>query len=239
MPDDPTADPSEEASTDETPADETATDGSPTRDPDRDATTDGGPAGGAAVLDREVPEHLAERLSTVFDWEVRTYDDWLGAAAAAFGESDDRSVSAADLCHTDESEHVARVEGETHAFLCPLDAFVYPGFVEAPATVETASPAGTTLTMAVGPDGEVELLDADPEEAVVSVGAPADPGSTGCCAECSTGAVYEAVCPFVRAFPDRASYEAWAEGEASEAATTALPFGDAVALTRTLVDRAA
>lgn len=198
---------------------------------DRIPATDGG---SPPVLDREIPDPLGERLTTLFGREVETFADWSVALRAAVEETEGRPPDAGDLCHTDGSDHVARIDGEIHAFLCPLDALLYPHLVGERATVETVTPSGETLTARVDPGEGADLEGADPGEAVVSLGAPLDTGEVACCAECASPSDYEALCAYVRAFPDRAGYEDWADGDASEAATTALPFDEAVELTRSI-----
>ena len=91
------------------------------------------------------------------------------------------------------------------------------------------SPGGTVVeAQAVGSDE----LSVTPEEAVFSLGIGTDAyGESGGNPTLQDG--YAAICPYVKAFPDREAYEQWAE--TVPAATVALPLAGATDVASALV----
>ncbi|PSQ33556.1 alkylmercury lyase [Halobacteriales archaeon SW_10_68_16] len=140
-----------------------------------------------------------------------------------------RLLGVADLCHADcETAHRGTVDGETYHFQCFYDAVVLAALRDGTVEIRTESPDGTVVeARADGAD-----IDVSPTSAAFSFGVDAavePPTGDG-----PTHAdVYVAVCPYVKAFPDRAAYEQWVESTA--AATVAMPLAGATELASALV----
>lgn len=144
---------------------------------------------------------------------------------------DGHSVGIEDLCHADErTDHWARLDGQRYDFLCFYDAVTLAAITDEPVDIHTVSPDGTVITaQAAGADD----LTVSPDDAVFSFGVASDVEPPG--DEQPTHAhVYSAVCPYVRAFPDRESYEAWADRV--PAATVGLPLAGGTEMARVLVE---
>lgn len=141
------------------------------------------------------------------------------------------SISADDLCHTDEeTSHWGDVGDERFHFRCFYDAVILAALEDRAVDVHTVSPDGAVVeARAVG----TEELVVTPETAVFSLGIAVDAH------ERSGGAPtlqdsYAAVCPYVKAFPGRDAYKAWADEV--PAATAATPLSGATAFARALTD---
>lgn len=135
------------------------------------------------------------------------------------------SLDVSDLCHADgETPHWGTVEGagDRHHFQCFYDALILAELVDSPVTIRTESPGGTVIEATVTDSG-VSLTPAD---AVMSFGITSDPDPLP--DERPHEAAYGAICPHVKAFPDRAAYEAWAANV--DAVTIGTPLGDATGL---------
>lgn len=203
-----------------------------TRDPRTDATTDDHRDGhvltSGAVLHAELPADLQATLgSLVGEASVDTLAEWASAVRRNLGGS----IAPADLCHAgEETGHRGRVDGETYHFQCFYDAVALSGFVDEPVDIRTESPAGDVVRATA--DG-AQTLSVTPGDAVFSFGVAEDvtPNSAG---EPSLGDVYEAVCPYVKAFPDAEAYEEWAA--TVPAATVATPLAGATELAQALVE---
>lgn len=178
-----------------------------TRATDETATAgaDGGVAervlSGESPLDDPLPADLGRALGDRLRvGRVRT----LRAFAEGVREHVGGPVATDDLCHApDPTPHWGERDGERHHFVCFYDAVVLAALSDRPVDVRTESPGGTVVeARAVGG----EELRVDPEEAVFSVGCAADFPAVG---EPSTHEVYDAVCPYVRAFPNVAAYDRW------------------------------
>lgn len=233
------------APTDDGPTDREVTDGGTT---EREAT-DGGVTGedaagrdtggpddavrGGHWLDAEsateapLPPDVAAAMGELFGTgPVETLDAW----ADVIGETVDDGGGVEALCHADEpTPHRARRAGETYHFLCFFDAVVLSYLTGDPVDLRTESPGGDGIEAHVSPEEGVE---ADPPSAVVSFGVARDPAST--VPEDGPTAAYGAVCPYVKAFPDRRAYEQWADGV--DAATVGLPLADGVPFATAIVE---
>lgn len=187
-----------------------------------------------AIDARTVPPDLAEAMQTAFglDEPPDTVADWLGSASRLLDDSE-IDVGVGDLCTADESRHVARIDGESQHFRCVLDALVLPFLLpgESPVEVRSQSPVSDEpVELAVSRDA----VEVTPTGAVMSFGfaeglEAADPGDV------EPGRAYEAVCPYVNAFPSREEYDRWAR-ETGEASTMALSFPAGLELAEALAD---
>ena len=185
--------------------------------------------GESAPLTAELPADLRRGLGRLLgERPVDTIEEWVGTVRDEVGGG---SIGVEDLCHADgETPHRGVVDGETYHFQRFYDAVVLAALADDAVDIRTESPRGTVIeARAVGTDE----LRVSPEGAVFSLGVdervdpPAGNGPTH-------ADVYGAVCPYVRAFPDRAAYERWARS--AGAATIAMPLAGATELASALVE---
>jgi hypothetical protein len=193
----------------------------------------GGDAGTGRWLDTEepleapLPADLGAPLGRLIgEPPVETIAEWLAAVRRL---TDGGAIGIEHLCHADgETPHRGRMDGETYSFQCFYDAVALAALADEPVEVRTESPAGAEIEA----HATAEELRVTPEGAVFSFGvgpdiAAPDDGPT-------VGDIYGAVCPYVRAFPDRAAYERWAE--AVPAATVGLPLAGATDIAAALAE---
>ena len=201
-----------------------------TRDPSTDTATDGGHAhflSDGGVMHADLPDDLQAALGTVVgDPSVETLAEWVAEVRDRLGGS----LDVGDLCHADaETPHRGHVDGETYHFQCFYDAVALSGLVDERVEVRTESPDGAVVEATA--EG-VETLSVTPEDAVFSFGVADDPvAPTNDVVDVTD--VYEAICPYVKAFPDGAAYREWAD--TVPAATVAAPLGGATELAAALV----
>jgi len=180
-----------------------------------------------SVLTAELPEELRLALGRFIGTEsIDTLGGWV---AAVRYHIDGASVTIDELCVTDdETEHWGSVDGERYYFACFYDAVILAALVDRPVDIRTKSPDGTVIeARAVGSDA----LTVTPTDAVFSFGidTTVEPPDDGLNLERG----YAAICPYVKAFPNRDAYERWAETVA--AATVAMPLEGATDLAGALV----
>jgi alkylmercury lyase len=178
--------------------------------------------------DDTLPEPLQRTMGAFLGaGRVETLADGAAAIRAATGGG---SFDVEDLCHADGSTgHRATVDGETYEFQCFYDAVVLAEVADSPADIRTAAPDGTVVEAhADGDGGLVPTLEGATMSFGVADDAPAGEGTP------TLAETYGAICPYVKAFPDRAAYEGWAAGV--PAATVGLPLADATTLARHLAD---
>lgn len=183
------------------------------------------------VTDGALPGDVARRMTAFYSADaVETLGDFVSATRADAGGG---AIAIEELCHVDgDSPHVATTPSETYRFRCFFDGVALALLADEPVTIDTESPAGHLIEVRATPDGDVAST---PEDAVVSFGIDADvepPGEGGPDPE----AVYEAVCPSVKAFRTREAYEGWAA--AVDAATVGLPLDAGMAIARGLTEGA-
>lgn len=169
------------------------------------------------VLEALLPSDLQTALGRLLGEDsVETLDEWIAEIRRRTGGG---PIAVDDLCHAaEETAHWGEIDGERYYFRCFYDAVILAALAESPVRVRTESPSGTVVeARAVG----AAALTVTPETAVVSFGVDetvAPPSDS----EPSHADIYAAVCPSVRAFPDREAYEQWAE--TTPAATVAMPL---------------
>ena len=206
-------------------ADDISTDGAadgPEIDAERWLATD-------AVLDAELPEDVRAALGRlVGEDSVETLGDWLAEVRDRVGGG---AIAVEDLCHADEETgHRAELGGETYHFQCFYDAVILSALAESSVDVRTESPDGTVVEARAAGTGDLTVT---PETATFSFGVaesvePPEDGAP------SHADVYAAVCPYVRAFPNAAAYERWAE--TVPAATVGMPLAGATDVAEKLVE---
>jgi hypothetical protein len=202
--------------------------------PQFDAILDGGKSGepwepSSDVLEAELPIEIREALGSFLgERSINTLKDWVSEIRQRTGGG---SISIEDLCHsTSDTEHWGEVNGERYHFICFYDAVILAAMTDEPVDIRTKSPDGTVITATALGSDELRVT---PEESVFSFGI--DPSVLGNeNGDPSLGDVYAAVCPFVKAFPSRLTYEGWRNQV--PAATVALPLSGATELAAALVD---
>ncbi len=185
--------------------------------------------GDEAPLAADLPADLRSGLGRVLgEPPMATLEAWLAAVRERAGDDE---IGVDQLCHADgETPHVGRLDGEVYHFRCFYDAVVLSALVDDPVDVRTESPDGATIeATALGTDD----LRVTPETAAFSVGV-ADGVTPPTNGDPEPNDIYGAVCPHVRAFPDRAAYERWADGV--PAATAGLPLAGAAEVAAALVE---
>jgi hypothetical protein len=194
---------------------------------------DGAEAGAGRWLDVEepleadLPADLGAPLGRLIgEPPVETIAEWLAAVRRL---TDGGAIGIEHLCHADgETPHRGRMDGETYHFQCFYDAVALSALADQPVEVRTESPDGTVIEARASG----ETLDVTPEASVFSFGV--DPDVAAPDGEPTVGDIYAAVCPYVRAFPDRAAYERWAEEV--PAATVGLPLAGATDIAAALAE---
>lgn len=176
------------------------------------------------VTDAQLPADVTEAMERFLGESVETLDDVVAAMREATGGG---PLAEEDLCYSDgETPHSATVGEETHYFECFFDGVALAFLADEPVEIKTETPAGEPIELTASPEGEV---DSTPSDAVLSFGisrdvAPAPEAEAG--GEHTDRTVDEAaiaaICPAVRAFSTRRSYETWAA--AAGYATVGLPL---------------
>lgn len=184
---------------------------------------------GQSPLEAELPEAMQVSLGRLLDAErAATLSDWVDILHTRL---DTDSIERDHLCHASETTgHWGQLDGERYDFLCFYDAVVLAAMADAPVDIHTESPDGTVVTAeAVG----TADLTVTPEDAVFSFGVATDLDGPDD-GDPTPADIYSAICPYVRAFPDRAAYEQWAEQ--TPAVTVALPLAGSTELAAALVE---
>ena len=177
-------------------------------------------------LDAPLPADVQHSVGDFLDrGAVTTLSEWTDEIRRYAGGE----IDTAQLCHADgESEHRGVVDGERYDFRCFYDALVLAAIEARPVAVQTVSPSGAAIEANVA-DGEVSV---EPPSAVFSLGISPDAAARSD-GNPTLEEWYGAICPHVRAFPDREAYERWAAD--ARAATIGLPFSAAPTVTDALV----
>jgi len=179
------------------------------------------------TLKAALPSDLQAALAQFLDCEsVGTLGEWAEAVRQQTGGG---AISREDLCHVDEQTgHWGDLDGERYDFACFYDAVILAAIADGSVDIRTESPDGTVIeARAVGQDE----LSVSPPDAVFSIGV--DETVVAADEEPSIEDSYAAICPHVKAFPDRAAYEEWAADV--PAATAAMPLAGATDLAEALV----
>lgn len=195
---------------------------------DTDATTERRPVDDA-VLDAELPTDVRAALGRLVGRDdVETLGEWIDEVRT---RTVGGPVGVQDLCHADEETgHRGELDGETYHFRCFYDAVILSALAETPVDIRTESPDGSAVKARASGTADLSVT---PETAVFSFGIEdsVEPPADG---EPSHEDVYAAVCPYVRAFPERRAYERWAKSV--PAATVALPLEGATEIAAALVE---
>lgn len=183
---------------------------------------------GSNVLDARLPAGLQSALGRFVGKEsVDTLGEWTMDIRRLTGGG---SIDVEELCHASaETDHWGEVGDERYYFQCFYDAVILAAFENRSVDIHTVSPSGTVVeARAVGSD----KLSVSPEESVFSLGIDENGGEqSGGNPTLEDG--YAAICPYVRAFPNRDAYEQWADRV--HAATVAMPLAGATDIASALV----
>jgi alkylmercury lyase len=178
-------------------------------------------------LEQHLPDDMQTALGRFVGLEsVETLDEWSAQIRRQTGGG---SIETDHLCHTDEqTDHWGEVNGERYHFQCFYDAVVLAALENQPVNIHTVSPGGSVIEASVV---GTEELSVTPETAVFSLGIALDAHKH------SSGTPtlqdsYAAICPYVKAFPDRDAYQHWADGV--PAATVATPLSGATVFAQAL-----
>lgn len=207
---------------------ETCGDGGSDRGPRTDASG-GRSLAEAPALEASLPDDVQTLLGRLLGEDpIETLGAWATEVRRRTGGG---PIAVEDLCRTDaETPHRGQIGDDTYYFRCFYDAVILAALVDEPVDVRTQSPDGAVVEATATGTGHLRVA---PAEAVFSFGIdeavdpPTDDGP-------SRAAVYAAVCPYVRAFPDPAAYRRWAHRV--PAATVALPPQGATDLAAGLVE---
>ncbi|PSP78495.1 alkylmercury lyase [Halobacteriales archaeon QS_1_68_20] len=178
--------------------------------------------GSAPVIDEPLPGDVQATIEEFMGMEsAETLRDWIDEYRRITGGA---SVDFEDLCHAEEeTAHWGEMDGETYYFACFYDALLMAEMRGSATEIHTESPEGTVIEAEATGEGDLAVT---PEETVVSFGISTEVGPSPDGPKIAE--VYGAVCPYVKAFPDREEYERWADGV--PAATVAMPLMEAVDL---------
>ena len=182
----------------------------------------------ADVLDAQLPDELRSALGRFVGTEsIDTLEEWATEIRRLTGGG---AINVDQLCHTGtETEHWGTAGDERYYFQCFYDAVILAAVKERPVDIHTVSPRGTVVeAQAVGSDE----LSVTPTGAVFSlgIGTDAHKQSDG---NPTLKDGYAAICPYVKALPDREAYEQWAD--TVPAATVAMPLAGATDVAGALV----
>ncbi|WP_336023104.1 organomercurial lyase [Halobellus salinisoli] len=164
----------------------------------------------------ELPETVAENISRFYGESIESFD---GMVAAIRNVVEGDGIAIDELCHVGgETPHYAKTDGETYYFRCFYDGIALAHLVDKPVEIRTEAPTNGSIEMRMSPQGDIDVI---PSDAVMSFGVATDtdvpPGDVPTAQE-----IYEAVCPYVKAFHTRADYERWSEDVA--ATTIGIPL---------------
>lgn len=181
--------------------------------------------GGTDVLDADLPTAFRTEMSRFLGREVTTLGEWVAALRDANGGAIDAEM----LCHAGgTTPHRATLDGETYHFQCFYDAVALARLRDGAVDVRTESPDGDVIE--ANSDGHG--IDPTPSTAVVSFGV--EHGASTADEEPTIRETYGAICPYVKAFPDREAYASWADSVDAE--TVAIPLAEGVPVAGGLVD---
>lgn len=182
-----------------------------------------------SILDVELPADVQATLGRlVGEYDIETLGEWI---AEIRRRTIGGPVGIEDLCHADEeTSHEGKLDGKTYYFRCFYDAVILSALAETPVDIRTASPDGTVIEARASGTADLTVM---PETAVFSFGVE-DSVEALAGGEPSHADVYAAVCPYVRAFPNREAYEHWVN--TVPATTVAMPLEGATEIAAALVE---
>lgn len=201
--------------------------GSGIREPTRERRSDRWLEASEA-LDARLPADLQSAFGGFVGREsVETLGEWAAEIRRLAGGG---SIAVEQLCHADEgTDHWGSVDGERYHFRCFYDAVLLAAIEDRPVDIHTVSPSGAVVeARAVGSDE----LSVTPSGAVFSLGIETDAHERSG-GEPTLQDGYAAICPYVRAFPDRTAYERWADEV--DAPTVAMSLAEATDFAGVLV----
>lgn len=195
------------------------------RDFDGNAQADPNWLGTENVLETPLPASLQREFEDLFDRDsIATLSTLESVLRKEFGlPGVDHNV----LCtRSDPTAHWAVHDGEVSYFRCFFDAALLPALVATTVDIRTIDPQGNAIeAWAVG-SGDPTIR---PPSAVASFGI--DPTEVDRSSATPTREeAYAAICPAVRGFEDRRTYEAWSRERGL--ITVGLPFSTCLEIAR-------
>jgi len=184
---------------------------------------------GPNPVDQPLPGDLQSALGRFLGRDsVATLAEWASEIRQRTGGG---SLNVDQLCHTDaDTAHWGDVDGERFHFQCFYDAVLLAALEDRTVDVHTVSPGGAVVEAHAVGSGELSVT---PETAVFSLGIATDAHEQSG-GDPTLEDSYAAICPYVKAFPDRDAYTAWADEV--PAVTVATPLSGATAFARALTD---
>ena len=181
------------------------------------------------VTNAPLPEDVGNRMSRFLGTE--SIETPTGFVAALRDTIDRGSLAVDDLCHAaTETPHRATMGGETYHFRCFYDGVALAHLADEPVRIHTESPAGESIEVQALSDGDIAVT---PPDAAMSLGIAGDVDAVAPNVPHPEEA-YEAICPYVKAFSTRESYEYWAKSV--DAATVGMPLAAGVPIAAALVE---
>lgn len=173
-----------------------------------------------------LPADVAENMSRFFGEPIETFDDMISAIRTVTEED---GIAIEDLCHVEgKTPHYAETDNRTYYFRCFYDGIALAHLMDESVEVRTETPTNEPIKMQATPESNISVT---PSDAVMSFGVSTnreDPAS----GVSAPRDVYEAVCPYVRAFRTREDYERWARGVS--ATTVGIPLESGVPIAAAL-----
>ena len=182
-------------------------------------------------IDEPLPPDLQVALARYLGTDsVETLRQWTKSLRDVVG---DGAITVDALClASEQTPHRGVMGDQTYYFACFYDAVILAAIAGTPVYIRTVSPQGVDIrAKACGTD----VLEVEHRESVFSFGIDRHVDSPGE-AEPSIHTGYEAICPYVKAFPKVDAYHRWAGTVA--APTVALPLAGATELAAALSSNA-
>lgn len=178
------------------------------------------------VKTARLPVDVARNMGRFFGEDIETFNDMVSAIRMV---TEGNGIAIDELCHVEEAtSHYAETDDETYYFRCFYDGIALAHFVDEPVGIRTETPTNEPIEIWASPEREIEIT---PENAVMSFGVATNrdipAGDVPTAQE-----VYEAVCPYVKAFHTRDGYERWAADVA--ATTVGIPLESGVPIAAAL-----
>ncbi|WP_459194459.1 organomercurial lyase [Halosimplex sp. J119] len=182
------------------------------------------------LADVSLPPEVGDGFARLYGSDDRpeTAAEWVADMREAIERAHGRSPTVDDLCTVDDGDHAFVGEDRSQRYICVLDPLVYPFLTGETGTVVSTTPVrGTEITF----ETEGDRATVSHDDALVSIGVSDDVERTD---DIAIEDVYREVCGYIQTFADSEEYETWAAE--ADAATTAIPAEEGVAVARGLAD---
>ena len=183
------------------------------------------------VKTARLPADVAGNMSRFFGESVEGFGDVISAIRNV---TEGDGIDVDELCHVEgETPHYAKTADETYYFRCFYDGIALAHLVNEAVEIRTETPTEDPIEMQVSPESSIDVT---PSDAVMSFGVAT--GRDIPAGDVPTAPeVYEAVCPYVKAFRTRGEYERWSNDVA--ATTVGIPLESGVPIAAALTGESA